>query len=316
MSTTFIYALCDPDTEMVRYVGKSDIPKTRYFHHLKDKHRTHKVNWINQLKTQGKLPLLKIIEEVNKDLWEQSEKKWVTYYRSLVGDKLTNIVDGGIGPNMTEETRKKISEALKGRPPSLAAIKGSIAYRKGKSLSIEICKKISASFTAEKRKEMSERQKGKKLSDEAKRKISEANKGRKPPLLSAEARERISEAKKGQKHTIATRLKLSEMTSNYFLNPEARKKQAENTRKYFFSNPDARKKKSDSCKNQWADPTKRKKILDARSGLIFSDQHRSNISKSLTEYYAANPEICQKRSELVKKQWEQRKLLSLQKTGD
>lgn len=34
---TFIYALCDPDTDMVRYVGKSDNPKKRYQFHLYDK---------------------------------------------------------------------------------------------------------------------------------------------------------------------------------------------------------------------------------------------------------------------------------------
>jgi hypothetical protein len=40
---TFIYALCDPRTLEVRYVGKADNPYKRYCRHLIDKENTHKV---------------------------------------------------------------------------------------------------------------------------------------------------------------------------------------------------------------------------------------------------------------------------------
>lgn len=295
MNTTFIYALCDPDTGMVRYVGKSDIPKTRYFHHLRDEHKTHKVNWIKQLKSQGKAPVLKIIEEIDKNLWEQSEKKWVDYYRSIVGDKLTNITDGGIGPNMTEETRKKISRSLKGRIPSEATLKGSVAYRKGKPLSLEIREKISRAFTPDMRKKMSDLRKGKTFGPEFGKKISEANKGRKSPL-------------RGQKRSIETRLKISEATKKYFSFSENRKKQSENTKNYFLNHPEAKKKKSDSCKNQWTDPIKRKKILEARKNLNLSSSHRQNISASLKNFYSLNPEKRLQLSENAKRQWAQKKL--------
>ena len=42
--TTFIYALYDPNTKMIRYIGKSNHPRIRYFHHIKDEHKTYKVN--------------------------------------------------------------------------------------------------------------------------------------------------------------------------------------------------------------------------------------------------------------------------------
>ncbi len=107
IKTTFIYALCDPNTKMVRYIGKSNHPRIRYFHHLKDEHKTYKVNWIRKLKSSGKLPVLKIIEEIDKNLWEEAEKRWIAYYRLISGKRLTNHNEGGIGPNMSEETRKK-----------------------------------------------------------------------------------------------------------------------------------------------------------------------------------------------------------------
>ena len=70
----------------------------------------------------------------------------------------------GIRRQFSEETRKKLSESLKGKPKSEEA-----------------------------RRKMSESAKGKVLSEETKRKISEAGKGR---VFSDEARRKISEAAK------------------------------------------------------------------------------------------------------------------------
>ena len=51
--TTFIYALKDPRTNIIRYIGKANEPYKRYKKHLnkcRDKN-THKRNWINSLKS-------------------------------------------------------------------------------------------------------------------------------------------------------------------------------------------------------------------------------------------------------------------------
>lgn len=93
---TFIYALCDPDTKTVRYVGKSDNPQGRYYNHIKDKHRTHKVAWINKLKSQGKKPILTILEEIGHEYWEECEKKWISFYKSDPNIDLTNYAEGKI----------------------------------------------------------------------------------------------------------------------------------------------------------------------------------------------------------------------------
>jgi hypothetical protein len=82
--------------------------------------------------------------------------------------------------NMTEETRRKMSEAKKGKPSN----------HKGKHPSEETKRRIS-----EANKGKPSNHKGKKHSEEAKRKMAEAHKGKKH---SEEARRKISEANKGK----------------------------------------------------------------------------------------------------------------------
>ena len=48
---TFIYGLCDPETNEIRYIGKSNQPKKRLQDHIYSCERTvtHKNNWIKSL---------------------------------------------------------------------------------------------------------------------------------------------------------------------------------------------------------------------------------------------------------------------------
>ena len=100
--------------------------------------------------------------------------------------------------NISDETRKKMSEAKKGRTSN----------RKGVTLSAETRKKMSEPkkgkklkpFSEEHRKKISESLKGCTRSEETRKKISESKKGRTSPrkgvTLSAETRKKISEAMK------------------------------------------------------------------------------------------------------------------------
>jgi hypothetical protein len=58
-----IYTLSDPDSKIVRYVGASTNPKSRFMQHIKDGERgkTQKQLWILELRRQGKLPILQIV---------------------------------------------------------------------------------------------------------------------------------------------------------------------------------------------------------------------------------------------------------------
>jgi hypothetical protein len=109
--------------------------------------------------------------------------------------------DGISGYVFSEETKKKLSEAHKGKTHSEESKRKMSEVNKGKTLSEEHKRKISEAkkgktFSEESKRKMSEVNKGKTLSEEHKRKISETNKGR---TLSEETRRKISEARKGRK---------------------------------------------------------------------------------------------------------------------
>ena len=91
---------------------------------------------------------------------------------------------GGGSGRPTKETKKKISEASKGRTHTEESKRKIGAFHKGKTLSEETKRKLSES------------RKGKTLSAETKRKLSEANKGK---TFSAEHKKKLSESQKNYK---------------------------------------------------------------------------------------------------------------------
>ena len=121
-----------------------------------------------------------------------------------------NLDSGGNANKfVSDETRRKMSEAQKGRKP----------------------------ISPETRQKMSEAQKGRTHSPEARRKISEANKRRKGiklKPLSLEHRRILLEANKGRTHSPEARRKISEAKKGKSCSPEARRKISESNkgRKY------------------------------------------------------------------------------------
>jgi len=158
--TWTIYALTDPRTEEIRYIGVSVRPKARYNEHLSNAvkgGRTHRDCWIRSLIYQEIRPGYLVLEEV-----PARERHWIAYYREW--GHLTNITDGGEGlPGYvpTPELRQKWSQMRKG-----------VKYAPGR---------ISA-------------MKGKKHTEEARQKISEA--GRRP--CSPETRRKIAAKSQGR----------------------------------------------------------------------------------------------------------------------
>jgi hypothetical protein len=117
------------------------------------------------------------------------------------------------GINLSDEHRRKLSEAKKGkrRKPFTDETRRKISESsKGRSLSDETRKKLSLIRT------------GKTLSDEHKRKIGEASKGR---VLSDEGRRKIGEASKAKKHSEDARRKISEARKgkSWFYDPKSKK---------------------------------------------------------------------------------------------
>ncbi len=95
---TFIYGLCDPDTNELRYIGKSNSPKKRILDHIYSCNDsiTHKNNWIKSLLKENKKPILKILDQVPIIDWQMWETFYIKKYREE-GHNLTNHSDGGNG---------------------------------------------------------------------------------------------------------------------------------------------------------------------------------------------------------------------------
>lgn len=94
---TFIYALIDPRTKQIRYVGKSDNPHGRLVEHLREKGALDKNQWLYNLLREGQQPELRILEEVPLHppyLWQEREQWWIIHLRKQ-GAQLTNVVYGG-----------------------------------------------------------------------------------------------------------------------------------------------------------------------------------------------------------------------------
>lgn len=89
----YIYALCDPRTHEVRYVGKTDNIDRRYKQHIKRNSKTHKDSWINQLKNNGLKPSIQIIDTATELDWKVKEQYWIGMFPDLV-----NMTSGGENP--------------------------------------------------------------------------------------------------------------------------------------------------------------------------------------------------------------------------
>jgi len=155
MTTVFIYGLIDPRTNEIRYIGYTPDPNKRLKGHLYNCRweKTHKANWIKSLLKLGLKPEMIILQEVPESEWQIAEQAWIRFGWEE-GWRLTNGTMGGdgiLGHIFSEESLQKMSDAKKGNKS-----------RAGMSNSDEHKRKIG------------EAHKGKVVSEETRRKISEA----------------------------------------------------------------------------------------------------------------------------------------------
>lgn len=201
----YIYALCDPITQEVRYVGKSTNPTKRLRSHLNEKGETHKIRWIQSLLNTGEAPYLRILEEIV-DNWESRERYWISFYKPT--GKLTNATDGGDGVNNpSQESRDKLSATRK-------ELYKQLEFRE-KMLKVtqnpRRCSKISQQLTGKKKSpehiaKLPQNQSGKKLSPGHIEKIRATSTGR---LHSGETKEKLRQLNTGRKQSEETKHKIS-----------------------------------------------------------------------------------------------------------
>lgn len=189
-------------------------------------------HWLRHLRKHGNDVTTEVIgyflcpEECEKEALTFSHDNQIVESPQWANMIVENGLDGGATgrtnyPPMTEETRKRLSKSLRGRVPWNKGKKGvTPGNRKprteeqkaklretnlGKKLSQETRKKMSRARKGKPRPEAIEWLKGREVSEETRRKISESNKGKK---RSDETRERIRQARANQTFSDETREKL------------------------------------------------------------------------------------------------------------
>lgn len=112
----FIYALQDPITKEIRYIGKSNRPKERLMNQCNEHANTYRCHWIQSIVSKGKKPIQIILEELDGDSdWQERERYWIQYGREI-GWPLTNATSGGDGvPDLPPETRERMRLTWLGR---------------------------------------------------------------------------------------------------------------------------------------------------------------------------------------------------------
>ena len=93
-----IYALCEPDSNIIRYVGMTTVGFNRIKGHydVARSRNSHCSNWIYSLKDKNQIFEVIYLEyfDVDGSEVDEAEKKWIKYYTDL-GANLTNYEPGG-----------------------------------------------------------------------------------------------------------------------------------------------------------------------------------------------------------------------------
>lgn len=163
---TYIYALVDPRTDEIRYIGKSNNPRIRLAGHIcvARTKQHHRARWIRKLLEFGLRPYAIILEKVVEGIWQEREQWWIAKLR-VEGIRLVNETDGGDGALglserarqigkeanrkwiRTPEIREKISIANRGRPMPQEMKERISATLRGRAKPKEVGEKISAAKT-------------------------------------------------------------------------------------------------------------------------------------------------------------------------
>ena len=182
---TYIYTLSDG--KQIRYVGKTKFITKRYNSHINESKnkKTYKEKWINKILLNGGKITIEILDVCDDNISDETESYWISQIKTW-GFDLVNLTlggDGGTpmkGKHHSEETKLKMSHTAKSQKRKIGG------WNKGLKMSDEIKKKISQNT------------KGRVINENTKIKISNKLKGVKKTPMSEETKKKISETKKGQ----------------------------------------------------------------------------------------------------------------------
>jgi len=181
---TYIYTLSDENE--IRYIGKTKFLNKRNNSHIHESNhkKTYKEKWINSVLSNGGKIIMEVLDVCNDEKSNSVEIYWISQFKSW-GFNLVNGTDGGeggspmLGKRHSDLTKFKMSKTAKNKPNNIGG------WNKGLKMSDEFKEKISQAT------------KGRIVSDEIKLKISKSLKGKKKKPMSEETKLKISQKKKG-----------------------------------------------------------------------------------------------------------------------
>lgn len=192
----YIYKLTAPNDKI--YIGQTITPKNRKYSYKNNNFKTQTKLW-NSCQKHNWNPIdnFEIIEEClcgeNKSFINEREIYWIAFYDSFNKGLNCNLGGGSnFGYKVSDETKLKMSKAAKGHQSYNKGIKKTEKEKQNMSEkklqyyseNISFCKNkkleeiVGIEKAVEMKKEMRNRNLGKKLSEDHKQKISENNKGK------------------------------------------------------------------------------------------------------------------------------------------
>lgn len=144
-----VYALLDPRTCDLRYIGMTQDVAARVQKHIREAPRTHSArgNWLRDLKSNGLQPISIVLDEyATRKQASDGERYWISRAASR-GIALLNRTSGGQDGSLSDESKAKIGAKNRGRRPSpetRAKMSAAAKARVGRTVSAETRAKISA----------------------------------------------------------------------------------------------------------------------------------------------------------------------------
>lgn len=252
----YIYALRDPQSGEVRYVGKSIRPRKRFTDHLHDARSgraLYRAYWTNSLLAQGLVPILEILEEVREVEWEDAERRWIAHFR-LLGARLTNLTSGGGGlVRPSPDLRSRMSEAARRRraSPQTKAKLSEISRRRWENPAFRL--------------EFSLRMK-KKWADPEFRKVQVLAFNR------PEVRQHMSRIHTGKRLSAEARAKTLAAVNSRREDPEYRAR-LRLSAAVAANRVDRRRRAAESMRQRWSDPVQRQKFLRGQRNSVIARGH-------------------------------------------
>lgn len=125
-----LYALCEPGTDVIRYIGKAKCARKRLMTHIRDSRRRNRpVNqWVRAITATGNMPVVIVLKVVPSSIWEAEERALIAEYRAK-NVNLLNVADGGATPKSDPiKSAIRIRKVVEYRPKSVMRIYRILEY--------------------------------------------------------------------------------------------------------------------------------------------------------------------------------------------